>query len=32
VLNEIFERVLDDPSLNTRERLLELARETGGKS
>src|SRR5213594_2347268 len=27
VLNELFERVTDDPSLNTRERLLELARE-----
>ncbi len=27
VLNALFERVLDDPALNTRERLLELARE-----
>ena len=27
VLNELFELVTDDPSLNTRERLLELARE-----
>src|SRR2546427_3761758 len=27
VLNELFERVTDDPSLNTRDRLLELARE-----
>src|SRR5438128_566995 len=30
VLNELFERVTDDPSLNTRERLLELAREVAG--
>ena len=29
VLNELFERVTDDPRLNTRERLLELAREIG---
>ena len=27
VLNALFERVLDEPALNTRERLLELARE-----
>src|SRR2546426_7850181 len=27
VLNELFERVTDDPSLNTRDRLLALARE-----
>ena len=27
VLNELFERVTDDPTLNTRERLLALARE-----
>jgi poly(A) polymerase/tRNA nucleotidyltransferase (CCA-adding enzyme) len=27
VLNELFERVTDDPKLNNRERLLELARE-----
>ena len=26
VLSELFERVLDDPELNTRERLLELGR------
>lgn len=29
VLNELFERVTDDPKLNTREQLLELAREMG---
>lgn len=28
----VFERVLDDPDLNTRERLLPLIRELGGKS
>ncbi len=27
IQNELFERVLDDPDLNTRERLLELAKE-----
>ncbi len=27
ILEELFERVLDDPDLNTRERLLEMARE-----
>jgi tRNA nucleotidyltransferase (CCA-adding enzyme) len=27
ILNELFERVTDDPKLNTREQLLELARE-----
>ena len=27
ILNELFERVTDDPSLNTREHLLKLARE-----
>jgi tRNA nucleotidyltransferase (CCA-adding enzyme) len=27
ILNELFERVTDDPKLNTREHLLELARE-----
>ena len=27
VMSELFERVLDDPDLNTRERLLELGRE-----
>lgn len=27
VMNELFERVLDDPDQNTRERLLELGRE-----
>jgi hypothetical protein len=30
ILNELFERVTDDPNLNTREHLLELAREIGG--
>jgi tRNA nucleotidyltransferase (CCA-adding enzyme) len=29
ILNDLFERVTDDPRLNTRERLLELAREVG---
>src|SRR5438067_8474193 len=29
ILNELFERVTDDPKLNTREHLLELARELG---
>ena len=29
ILNELFERVTDDPKLNTREKLLELARELG---
>ena len=29
ILNELFERVTDDPSLNTREHLLKLAREVG---
>ena len=29
VLNELFERVTEDPALNTRERLLALAREIG---
>ncbi len=27
ILNALFERVLDDPALNVREKLLELARE-----
>jgi poly(A) polymerase/tRNA nucleotidyltransferase (CCA-adding enzyme) len=27
ILNELFERVTDDPSLNTRERLLEIVRQ-----
>jgi tRNA nucleotidyltransferase (CCA-adding enzyme) len=27
ILNELFERVTDNPKLNTREQLLELARE-----
>ena len=27
ILSELFERVLDDPDINTRERLLALARE-----
>ena len=31
VLNALFERVLDEPALNTRERLLELAREERAK-
>jgi len=26
ILNELFERVLDEPSLNTREKLIELAK------
>ncbi len=30
ILNELFERVTDDPNLNTREHLLRLAREIGG--
>jgi tRNA nucleotidyltransferase (CCA-adding enzyme) len=30
ILDELFERVTDDPKLNTREHLLELAREIGG--
>ena len=29
ILGELFERVTDDPKLNTREHLLELARELG---
>jgi tRNA nucleotidyltransferase/poly(A) polymerase len=29
ILNELFERVTDDPKLNTRESLLQLAREIG---
>ena len=29
ILNELFERVTDDPKLNTRESLLRLARELG---
>jgi hypothetical protein len=29
ILAALLERVLDDPSLNTRERLLGLARELG---
>jgi hypothetical protein len=29
ILNELFERVTDDPKLNTREHLLQLAREIG---
>jgi tRNA nucleotidyltransferase (CCA-adding enzyme) len=32
ILNELFERVTEDPSLNTREKLLELARETGRRA
>jgi poly(A) polymerase/tRNA nucleotidyltransferase (CCA-adding enzyme) len=30
ILNELFERVTDDPKLNTRERLLQLVREIDG--
>jgi poly(A) polymerase/tRNA nucleotidyltransferase (CCA-adding enzyme) len=30
ILNELFERVTDDPTLNTREHLLEIVREIGG--
>jgi tRNA nucleotidyltransferase (CCA-adding enzyme) len=30
ILNELFERVTDDPNLNTREELLKLAREIAG--
>jgi hypothetical protein len=29
VLDELFERVTEDPSVNTREKLLELVREIG---
>jgi poly(A) polymerase/tRNA nucleotidyltransferase (CCA-adding enzyme) len=29
ILSELFERVTEDPTLNTREKLLELAREVG---
>ena len=29
ILGALLDRVLDDPSLNNRERLLELARELG---
>ena len=29
ILNELFERVTDDPKLNTREHLSEIAREIG---
>ena len=32
VIAAVFERVLDDPDLNTRERLLPLIREIGGKT
>ena len=31
ILNELFERVTDDPKLNTRESLLQLAREIGAE-
>jgi tRNA nucleotidyltransferase (CCA-adding enzyme) len=31
ILNELFERVTDDPALNTREHLLEIAKEIGGR-
>ena len=30
IIGALFERVLDDPDLNTRESLLALAREIGG--
>jgi tRNA nucleotidyltransferase (CCA-adding enzyme) len=29
ILNELFERVTDDPKLNTRESLLAIARDLG---
>ena len=29
ILNELFENVTEDPTLNTREKLLELAKEIG---
>jgi poly(A) polymerase/tRNA nucleotidyltransferase (CCA-adding enzyme) len=29
ILNDLFERVTDDPELNTRERLLQIVREIG---
>jgi hypothetical protein len=32
ILNALFERVTEDPTLNTRERLLELAKEELRKS
>jgi poly(A) polymerase/tRNA nucleotidyltransferase (CCA-adding enzyme) len=32
VIAAVFERVLDDPELNTRERLLALIREVGAKT
>ena len=31
VLNALFERVLDDPALNTREKLLALAKDELGR-
>ena len=31
-ISAVFERVLDDPDLNTRERLLPLIREIGQKT
>jgi len=31
ILDELFERVTEDPSLNTRERLLELTRDMGDR-
>jgi len=31
ILNELFERVTEDPNLNTREDLLRLARELGAR-
>ena len=32
IIAAVFERVLDDPDLNTRERLLPLVREVGAKT
>jgi hypothetical protein len=32
VIGALFERVLDDPDLNTRDRLLPLIHELGAKT
>jgi tRNA nucleotidyltransferase (CCA-adding enzyme) len=32
IIDALFERVLDDPALNTKEKLLELAREEAGRN
>ena len=32
ILNALFERVTDDPALNTKDALLELAKEELGKA